>query len=516
VAMFTFRVSNYRCFGEGAPLTFKIGPGISAFVGPNDAGKSTVLRFFSEFRELWSLIGTAQAVVARAGQRQSVNSPKHVTDPMDVFNDRNALPIQIDITLDDAATDAVASLEIEIERNLQTAIHVRGTRTHSSPTSMQLTNVPSKISLNGVLHDYSMYESIFSVFAAPLYIPAFRNVINSGSTTYYDLAFGTAFIENWNEWKNGTSKVRRDVMLVVEDNIRKLLGYNTLTINASPDKRELRVVVDGRSRHLSEMGSGVSEFLLIIGNLFLTQPKMILIDEPETHLHPLKQIELLRLLLETSGATCLLFATHSLGLARSVTENIMHVQKNGTSGSIVRAILAQPSLQEFLGEMSYTAQCEMGAQTVLFVEGVTDVIPIRHFLRLYNKDERFVLLPLLGNCLINGKRDQELQELSRLKVPCVALLDSERASASEPLTANRRAFLELWKRLGFAAHVLERRALENYFTDAAVKAVMPANSALGHYDKANKNDKARNGSIAMHISRQDLDPTDLGVFLKSL
>ena len=40
------------------------------------------------------------------------------------------------------------------------------TPTHHKTTCV--TDVPSKIALNGVLHDYSMYESMFAVFAAPL------------------------------------------------------------------------------------------------------------------------------------------------------------------------------------------------------------------------------------------------------------------------------------------------------------------------------------------------------------
>ncbi|MBA3503142.1 MAG: hypothetical protein H0T65_22470 [Deltaproteobacteria bacterium] len=70
--------------------------------------------------------------------------------------------------------------------------------------------------------------------------------------------------------------------------------------------------------------------------------------------------------------------------------------------------------------------------------------------------------------------------------------------------------------MGFRSHVLDRRALENYFTDAAVKAVDPTGAALGPFDKPNKRAKDLNGSIALHMSRQDLESTDLGQFLASL
>lgn len=516
MSSFTFSVSNYRCFGENNPLTFTLGPGFTAFVGPNDAGKSTALRFFSELRVLWHHVTTAPALAARVNNPQQIESPRHVTDAMDIFNDRNALPIRILISLDDAPADGVTQVEISLSRSLQATFNVRGAATSTTDAGVGVSHAPGKIVLQSDALDYTEYEWLFDALASPLYIPAFRNAINSGSGNYLDLTVGTAFVASWDAWKNGSNKLQRDAMVEVEDNVRRLLGYGSLAINASPDKKELRVVVDGRSRNLAEMGSGVAEFLLIIGNLFINRPKVILIDEPETHLHPSKQLELLRLLLATSGAGILLFATHALGLARSVTRNIAQIQRDTSGASTSTAFLAQPTLQEFLGEMNYTAQRELGAGTVFFVEGVTDVIAVRHFLRLYGKDHDFVILPLLGDCLINGRRNQELRELARLAVPCVALLDSERTSAGDPLAKNRLDFLNIWHGLGFKSHVLERRALENYFTDAAVKATTPSANALGAFDKPAKKDKDRNGAVALHMSKHDLDSTDLGQFLASL
>jgi hypothetical protein len=67
---------------------------------------------------------------------------------------------------------------------------------------------------------------------------------------------------------------------------------------------------------------------------------------------------------------------------------------------------------------------------------------------------------------------------------------------------------------------LERRALENYFTDAAVKqAFGDASSALGPYDKkgANQNwSKTSNWRAALKMGKVDLAGTDLGTFLEQL
>ena len=50
-------IANYRCFGNKQPAEFILGPGLTAVVGINNAGKSALLRFFWEFRALFDLLG---------------------------------------------------------------------------------------------------------------------------------------------------------------------------------------------------------------------------------------------------------------------------------------------------------------------------------------------------------------------------------------------------------------------------------------------------------------------------
>jgi hypothetical protein len=51
-----FRIRNYRCFSESKPLVFDLSPGFTAILGPNNAGKSAILRFFYELRPIWNVL----------------------------------------------------------------------------------------------------------------------------------------------------------------------------------------------------------------------------------------------------------------------------------------------------------------------------------------------------------------------------------------------------------------------------------------------------------------------------
>jgi hypothetical protein len=92
-----------------------------------------------------------------------------------------------------------------------------------------------------------------------------------------------------------------------------------------------------------------------------------------------------------------------------------------------------------------------------------------------------------------------------------------RQISQSPRGQPRQDFVSVCSNLSpqIKCHVLVRRSIENYFTDAAVNAVRGA-SALGHYDRAPKPWKVDNWRIAEQMTRADIDTTDLGQFLASI
>ncbi len=184
-----------------------------------------------------------------------------------------------------------------------------------------------------------------------------------------------------------------------------------------------------------------------------------------------------------------------------------------------------PRLPELLGELSFGGYKEIGFDKILLVEGPTEVLAVQQFLRHYRKDHKIVLLPLGGSSMINGSRGPELEEIKRISANVAVLIDSERNNAGEELQKDRAAFVELCeKECHIACHVLERRAIENYFTDQAVKAFgaqyEAQYQALKPYealkDAANPWNKRNNWRIARQMTTTDLSGTDLGKFFENV
>jgi hypothetical protein len=216
-----------------------------------------------------------------------------------------------------------------------------------------------------------------------------------------------------------------------------------------------------------------------------------------------------------------LFATHSYGLARARAQSVYTMRNDPDAGSEMKKLESTPLLSELLGELSFSAYRELGFDKILLVEGVTEVLTVQQFLRMYGKDHKVVLLPLSGGSLISGSREPELQELMRITPHIHALIDSERSGPGAPLEKDRADFVQVCKKVGINPCVLDWRAMENYLTEAAVQTVMgPKYRALGPYQPLKAANpawgKGDNWRIARMMNKADIEGTDLGQFLAAL
>jgi energy-coupling factor transporter ATP-binding protein EcfA2 len=377
----------------------------------------------------------------------------------------------------------------------------------------------------GLGGDFSRFFEAFRHMGSTRYIGSARNLINAGSNAqYFDIPVGQSFIENWRREQTGDSIRSRDAIYTLTDDVKRIFGYSGLQITASHDETTFQLVVEGRSYSLTELGSGLAQFILTFGAVAGKEQDYILIDEPELNLHPSLQLDFL-----TSMAAYakkgVLFATHSYGLARSSANLIYSVQRRQLhlASSEVRPIEGMPRLSEFLGELGYAGYRELGFDKVLLVEGQSELTTIQQLLRILRKDHQVVLLPLGGSASINANAAGQLEEIKRICDNISALIDSERQSADAPLDGNRQGFVDACKEAKIPCHVLNRRAFENYFPEHAIRAEKGSKfRALLPYEKLGDASPAwgknENWRIARRMVDADLggNDNDLGAFLKSL
>jgi energy-coupling factor transporter ATP-binding protein EcfA2 len=524
-------VSNYRCFSD-PPVRFALKKGLQAFVGVNNSGKSCLLRLFYELRNVFAAMCSQQVVWSSVHSPQAYGLMPMVKDPSEIFCDRNERDLVVGFEMTEgpaARTLSPSRFEIVIPRGTNTwsaRIHAEGWTVPGAGANLR-NEADGGMSLVGSPQGAPVVPlkpvaELGDTLRRMLYLGPFRNAVNiGGSGDYYDIHIGQPFITTWKTLKTGYQKKQSEATYRLQDDIKRIFGFESFDINASDDGQNLQLMIDGKSYKQSEIGSGLIQFILVLVNAAIRKPSYILIDEPELNLHPSLQVDFLTTL-ASYAEDGVLFATHNLGLARAVSDRIYSVRKVGRDGREVRDFTGTKALAEFLGELGFNAYQDLGFETVLLVEGPTDVTCVQQLLRLYQKEHKVVLLPLGGSSMINAGCEVQLGEITRVSQKVYALIDSERTQDGEAVAADRQGFADACSKLKIPCHVLDRRAIENYLPDRAIKAVKNSDKyrALAPYEALKGADpawaKEENWKIARSMTHDDLSGTDLGEFLGKL
>ena len=521
---FAIKVLNYRCFGGPKLTTWSFrGETLTSFVGPNNAGKSTFIRMLYEFRPVLENLLDDSHFTQWANNSNWGISLKGVDDVAEVPTFGTEGPTIVEFLIDVTTSGELAGVRISMDRNTRacglTAWHGPN---REEAAGLSTGTVPiTFVAGNGrVRLDTSAFRDwITAVTSRTLYLPAFRNLINQGGATYYDIVVATDFIKLWDEWKNGNDVSKRRVILGVEKDIQTVFGFKEFSVNPTPAKDTFTIRVDDRTERVRELGAGISQFIMVLGNVAIKTPELLLIDEPELNLHPALQSNFLTAL--AKHAKHVVFASHSMGLARTA-EHVYSITRDATeTSSEIKSLPDTHSYAELLGEMSFSAYREIGFEQILGVEGVTDVRPIQQFLRLLKLDDKIVVIPLGGAQFITRRREPELGELKRISPSVAILIDSEKKGPAEPLSKERQAFIESCKKLEFNVHVTERRATEHYLTERAIQKVKgEAFEGLTPYQEfdtlRHKWSKGESWKIAEQMTEMEILDTDVGKWLAGL
>ncbi len=533
---FHLTVKNYRCFPDNKPVHISMRNGFTAFVGVNNSGKSSLLKMFYELRHLFSIISgnSSETLTALRGPDGAVfNLANTIEDVNEIFCNANSrdisLEIKVNAGLNNKQTEGVLPEKIVCTvRRGKNIFSLQIFLPNNKYLDAKNPDTPPKfvkndyIKIADTLVDMKAYYQIFKALSKTVYIGPFRNAVNIGANEdYYDMTIGQKFITLWDSYKSGKTKTNIVAALRLTQDMQHIFRFKSLEINSSTDNRTLLVIVNGKPYRLEELGSGLAQFIVILANIAIKKPSWIFIDEPELNLHPSLQIDFLTTLASyaTEG---IIFSTHNIGLARASADCIYSFHTDEKGQNEVRDFETIPRLSEFLGELSYAGYKDIGFHKVLLVEGSSEVRTIQQFLRKYDKDHKIVLLSLGGSDLIKSSSSIELEEINRITDGNIsALIDSELKSSDDALCADRQGFFHNCKEANIDCHILERRAIENYFSDRAVKVIKGEKyQALTPYEKLEEASpswgKQENWRIAREMNLEEINNTDLGIFLQSL
>jgi predicted ATPase len=255
-------------------------------------------------------------------------------------------------------------------------------------------------------------------------------------------------------------------------------------------------------------GLGLQDLLVLLYFVLVDKEPLLLIEEPESHMHPDMQRRLLTFVRDETDKQ-LFVTTHSnVFLNNALVDRVFFTtfdSKIDVDDATSRASI--------LDDLGYAVTDNLVSDLVVLVEGPTDVPVFEELFRKYGFLSRFELKmwPLGGDVM-----DQLDLSVFAEKYNLIAIIDRDPESASV-----RRRFEKKCKESGIPVHRLRRYSIENYFTASALRAVfgnqVPEDFVAVDEDvKLSKqigfDVKKRNRAIAREMSLNDIAGTDLAKF----
>jgi putative ATP-dependent endonuclease of OLD family len=233
-------------------------------------------------------------------------------------------------------------------------------------------------------------------------------------------------------------KTRRgggETLSAIQNTVADLLGVRVDAFDSTADGsgRESRAELDVDDFLVEMNGSGIRESLRLVLDVAFEKPSILLVEEPEIHLHPALETSMMRFLQTTSRQCQVFITTHSTNfLDVGEFTNVFLLWKNGYT-QIDR--LDRKGIEERVPqELGLRLSSLFMYDRLVFVEGPSDELVIRELSNVVNVNlgkENVGFIPLhgIGN-LTHYAAKEILDFLSKRRVRLWFLIDrDERATA---------------------------------------------------------------------------------------
>ncbi|MDI6792412.1 MAG: AAA family ATPase [bacterium] len=485
-------LTNFKKIASGRPIEFN--EDVNVLVGPNNAGKTAVL----------------EALALGFGLPATIN----VNDCVNYLTKNGSCEIEVRLLFSrkdweiclsqikhryqeedfDPIPEQIERLEI-IKRVTYNVVNkkIENTQIDIQPAFSSLEkNDDLTTRQRGILSEaLTSIKNIdfYSFFDAPLYLDSARSIASSEQFR----AIRQARVEN------NPQRVREKLYVIKKDDPERFDRIKNHILNVFPEIQDLTIDHDEETNNyvlkiqerfkknsgfeevnydVHQTGLGMQSLVLIIANIFMNDSDIVLLDEPEIHMHPELVKKFVDIVQHISSQKQIILTTHSVPLVNSVeVEKVFSLKYYPEK----RGVIAVPAknnkdIIELFDDLGFDFKNEIfgyspRSNLVVFVEGESD----EKYLTLFG--EKFSLadqIPIFET--MNGRGNvfkiaNTVKKLQRKKeeigLKFLITVDKDEATRNNEWLKHNLREEQL--------HIWDRRQIENYLLDASAIKTMLVN-----------------------------------------
>ncbi len=465
-------IENYRSLRERVSIPFS--RKVTFVVGPNNSGKSNILRILGIlFNNSHNRIdkendfdGPDKRIhLAISLSREALKSKlANVQGALSSLERTNSKKIDIDFDLD--ASNGIAMKENKIIEEIFGAY---------SRTSQFLHDFGQ--SGNNNLNILLQNIRISDYFNGTTYVPNIRFITNinqepsqfvSWDMPGETVAFGSVISRLASmDRPDLEHRYLRDHKRQLEEFMAYCLEKRSVQLEIPESKKTILVNIDGDERSISAFGTGVEQLVMIgVASLGFSK-KLVLIDEPECHLHPRAQRRIINYL-DANVDAQFVIATHSAAILDSAEADIIQVTNDGT-GTKSRTIQRNRERYEAVRDLGHSASELIQTKFAIWVEGPSDRIYIASWIARIDPNLvegiDYTILFYGGKILSHHSfldQDSDLIRAVSLSRSFAVVMDSDRKLGRPNINKTKSRVRDEIEREGGLCWITDGREIENY------------------------------------------------------
>ena len=252
---------------------------------------------------------------------------------------------------------------------------------------------------------------------------------------------------------------------------RTLLGQKIIELVPQEDAKTVNVSEDGRYLSIDSLGDGIQHLLMLAYPLAVDPEAILLIEEPESELHPELQRTFMKVMKEYSTGQSFITTHSSVLLDSGMATGVYRVEHNDVS-SLVIPCKTSEEMYRILDVLDVRASDLLQSNIVIWVEGMTDRMFLLKCLELY-QDEfvpelHFQIIPYGGDLRAHfdfHRDESELVNVFKVSRHVAMMCDRDRGNNEDPINDSKLRLQEACEGVGGMYWVTAGREIENYLSN---------------------------------------------------